>query len=204
MAAKQPTLTDSVFDPTRDEDVDVLVRLYGDYLVEELERTGHMVPGMAVAGFLRTMLLRMDGTPAGFVSADLSRYSVEVIYVAPEFRGLGAAGMVLANLARTCPQPLALKAPLSPGGEALAARLGLEVSEPTPDQACGVDRDVRDGERMMMQRCRHKRTGDPRKPCMRCYRPGVRRYADGLVRRYAAEVRALGLLANSARPPGAR
>ncbi|MFD9249602.1 GNAT family N-acetyltransferase [Streptomyces bottropensis] len=204
MAATQPTLTDSVFDPTRDEDVDTLVRLYGDYLVEELERTGHMVPGMAVAGFLRTEILRMDGEPAGFVSADLARYSVEVIYVSPGFRGMGAATLVLANMVRTCPQPLALKAPLSPGGEALAARLGLRVSEPTPEQARDVEESVRDGERMMMLRCRHKRTGDPRKPCMRCYRPGVRRYADGLVRRYAAEVRAVRLLANSARPPGAR
>lgn len=194
MAAMQPTLADSVFDPTRDDHVDILVRLYGDYLVEELERTGHMVPGMAVAGFLRTMLLRMDGEPAGFVSADLTRYSVEVIYVAPEFRGLGAATLVLANMVRTCPQPLALKAPLSPGGEALAERLSLLVSEPTPEQARSVEKDVTDGERMMMQRCRHKRTGDPRKPCMRCYRPGVRRYADGLVRRYAAEVRAIRAL----------
>lgn len=200
MAATQPTLADSVFDPTCDEDVDILVRLYGDYLVEELERTGHMVPGMAVAGFLRTMLLRMDGEPAGFVSADLSRYSVEVIYVAPEFRRLGAATLVLANMVRTCPQPLALKAPLSPGGEALAARLGLLVSEPTPEQARGVEKDVADGERMMMQRCRHKRTGDPRKPCMRCYRPGVRRYADGLVRRYAAEVRAIRALGGGGAP----
>ncbi|MDX2986531.1 GNAT family N-acetyltransferase [Streptomyces caniscabiei] len=193
--AATPTLTDSVFDPARDEDVEILVRLYGDYLVEELERTGHMVPGMAVAGFLQTMILRMDGEPAGFVSADMTRCSVELIYVAPQFRGMGAALLVLANLARTCPKPMALKAPLSPGGEGLAARLGLPVSEATPEQARDVEEMVRSGERLMMQRCRHKRTGDPRKPCRRCYRAGVRRYADGLVRRYAAEVRALRGLA---------
>lgn len=42
---------------------------------------------------------------------------------------------------------------------------------------------------MLRRQCKHKRAGDPRRPCRRCYRVGVRRYAETTVRDYAAAVR---------------
>ncbi|WP_390899100.1 GNAT family N-acetyltransferase [Streptomyces cynarae] len=93
-----------------------------------------MVPGLAVAGFLWTAIVKVGGQPPGFVSIDGKRYSIEVIYVTPEHRGHGVATMILVGVARACPQQLALKAPLSPGGEALGARLGLPSVESTPEE----------------------------------------------------------------------
>lgn len=174
------------FDPADPAQVNTLVRLFGDYLAEELERTGRMVPGFAVAGFLRTLIVRVGGAMAGFVAVDVKRRSVETIYVAPEYRRRGAATLVLANLAHGCPQPMALKAPLSPGGEALAGHLGLGVAHSTPEQVADLEQTLANAEDTIRRHCKHKRTGDPRKPCRRCYRTGVLRYAEVTVRGYAA------------------
>ncbi|MEU2718270.1 GNAT family N-acetyltransferase [Streptomyces sp. NPDC007205] len=177
MESTQRTMAADPFDPTSDEHVDVLTGMYADYLVEEQDRTGHMVPGYAVAGFLRTAIIRINGQPAGFFSADLKRYSIELIYVKPEYRGQGVATLALAHLAHACPQPMDLKAPLSPGGEALAKRLRLGVAESTPEQIQENREAIRQAEQALKQRCQHKRTGDPRRPCKPCYRTGLRKYA---------------------------
>jgi GNAT superfamily N-acetyltransferase len=179
------------FDPTSDQHVDILTGMYTDYLIEEQDRTGHIVPGFPVAGFLRTAIIRINGEPAGFFSADLKRYSIELIYVKPEYRGQGIATLALAHLAHACPQRMALKAPLSPGGEALAKRLNLGVAESTPEQIAENADTIRKAEQAMKQRCRHKRTGDPRRACRRCYQAGLRKYAETVVRGYSAGVRAL-------------
>lgn len=184
-------MTADPFDPTSDEHVDIIIGMYADYLVEEQDRTGHMVPGFAVAGFLRTAIIRINGQPAGFFAADLKRYSVELIYVKPEYRGQGVAVLSLAHLARACPQRMDLKAPLSPGGKALAKRLDLGIAESTPEEIQKDADTVREAERLMMQRCRHKRAGDPRRPCKRCYRTGLRKYAHTAVGGYSMGVRAL-------------
>ena len=184
-------MTADPFDPTSDEHVATLTGMFADYLVEELDRTGHMVPGHAVAGFLRTAIIRISGEEVGFFSADLKRSSIELIYVKPEHRGQGVATLALVHLAQGCPQPMALKAPLSPGGEALAKRLRLGVAESTPEQAEENREAVRKAEQALTQQCRHKRTGDPRKPCKRCYRTGLRKYARIVIGGYSEGVRAL-------------
>jgi GNAT superfamily N-acetyltransferase len=184
-------MTADPFDPASDENIATLTGMFAGYLVEELDRTGHMVPGHAVAGFLRTGIIRIDGEAVGFFSADLKRSSIELIYVKPEHRGQGVATLALAHLAHACPEPMALKAPLSPGGEALAERLHLRIAESTPEQAEENREAVRQAEQALMRQCRHKRTGDPRKPCKRCYRAGLRKYASVVVRGYAEGAQAL-------------
>jgi GNAT superfamily N-acetyltransferase len=184
-------MTADPFDPTSDEHVDTLTVMYTDYLVEEQDRTGHMASGFPVAGFLRTAIIRINGQPAGFFSADLKRYSIELIYVKPEYRGQGVATLSLAHLAHACPQRMDLKAPLSPGGQVLAERLNLGVAESTPEQIQEDADTVRKAEQAMKHRCRHKRAGDPRKPCKRCYRTGLKKYARIVVGGYSAGVRAL-------------
>lgn len=191
MESTQREMTADPFDPTSDEHVETLIDMYADYLIGEQDRTGHMAPGYAVAGFLRTAIIRINGQPAGFFSADLKRYSVELIYVKPEYRGQGIALLSLAHLARACPQRMDLKAPLSPGGEALAKRLNLGVAESTPEQLQEDADTIRKAEQAMKQRCRHKRAGDPRQACKRCYRSGLRKYARVVVGGYAMGVRAL-------------
>jgi GNAT superfamily N-acetyltransferase len=186
----QRSLTGQNFDPMSDQQVKDLARMFADYLEQELERTGRLVPGFAVAGFLRTLIIQVDGKPVGFVSADLKRFSVELVYVEPEYRGQGVATLALADMARSCPQPMVLKAPLSPGGEALAERLGLGRAESTPEQVVEREESIAEAEQMIRQQCRHKRTGDPRRVCRRCYRVGVRRYAERFVWGYAMGVRA--------------
>ncbi|MCF0086688.1 MULTISPECIES: GNAT family N-acetyltransferase [unclassified Streptomyces] len=179
------------FDPASDEHVTLLTGMYVDYLVEEQERTGHMVPGFPVAGFLRTSIIRVGGQPAGFFSADLKRYSIELIYVKPEYRRQGVALVSLLHLARSCPQRMDLKAPLSPGGQALAERLHLGVAESTPEEIEGDAEAVRKAEREMRKRCRHKGARDPRRPCPRCYRAFLRKYAHQVVGGYAAGIRVM-------------
>ncbi|MGW0188202.1 GNAT family N-acetyltransferase [Streptomyces sp. NPDC003362] len=191
MESTERTMDADPFDPTSNEHVDILTSMYADYLVEEQERTGHMVPGFPVAGFLRTAIIRINGQPAGFFSADLKRYSIELIYVKPEFRGQGVATLALAHLAHACPQRMDLKAPLSPGGEALAKHLNLGIAESTPEQIQENKDAIRQAEQAMKQQCRHKRTGDPRRPCKRCYRTGLRKYAHVVVSGYSEGARAL-------------
>lgn len=187
----QRTMTADPFDPTSDEHVDTLTDMYADYLIGEQDRTGHMAPGYAVAGFLRTAIIRIDGQPAGFFSADLTRYSIELIYVKPEYRRQGVATLALAHLAHACPQRMDLKAPLSPGAQALAERLHLGVAKSTPEQIQEDADTIRKAEQAMKQRCRHKRAGDPRQACKRCYRTGLRKYARIVVGGYSMGVRAL-------------
>jgi GNAT superfamily N-acetyltransferase len=179
------------FDPASDEHVETLTGMYADYLIEELDRTGHMVSGFAVAGFLRTAFLRVEGEAAGFFSVDVPRCSVELIYVKPEYRGRGLATLALAYLARACPGQLGLKAPLSPGGEALASRLNLGVAHSTPEQLREDADAIASAEHAMKQRCRHKRGGDPRRACKRCYRASLRKYAHTVVGGHSTSVRAL-------------
>jgi GNAT superfamily N-acetyltransferase len=190
------TMTADPFNPASKEHIETLTAMYTDYLLEELDRTGHMVSGTPVAGFLRTAIIRINEDPAGFFSADLKRCSIELIYVKPEFRGQGVAALALAHLAHGCPRPMALKAPLSPGGQILAERLGLGVAESTPEEIREADEAISAAEQALRRRCQHKRVGNPQSLCKRCYRAGLRKYARTVVGGYSAEARALTEMTN--------
>ncbi|MFG3517593.1 GNAT family N-acetyltransferase [Streptomyces bobili] len=181
------------YDAVRNEDVNGLENMFTRYLLEELDRTGEMAFGNPVAGYLSTSLFRCAGEPVGFLSLDAGRFSVEVIYVLEQFRGRGLATLALAECNRHCPQTLALKTPLSPGGEALAARLGLDLADNTPAEAAKNQAVLRSIQKSIRTGCQHKapRTGDPRKPCRRCYRTGLRRYASVVIRKHAQAERLL-------------
>lgn len=174
------------FNPASMDECVGLAAMYSTYLVEELDRTGHMAPGFPVADFLRTFIIWADGKPAGFVSIDIERSSVELIWIAEHCRGKGLATKALSDLADSCPRPMELKAPLSPGGEVLAERLKLALAYSTPEQILQAKAAVSSVEQLMRRLCKHKRkSGDPRSTCRKCYVTCLRRHSTNLVGVYA-------------------
>ncbi|MFF7644012.1 hypothetical protein [Streptomyces canus] len=182
------------YNALRTGDVASLESMFTSYLLDEFDRVGEMAFGNPVAGYLSTALLRCEGEDAGFLSFDTGRLAVEVIYVKDWFRGCGLATLALADLNRHCPQTLALKTPLSPGGEALAARLELDLADNTPAEAARNEEVLRTIKQRVEAGCPHKarKTGDPRRPCKRCYRQGLRRYANVAIGMHAKAARMLG------------
>ncbi|EDY43225.1 GNAT family acetyltransferase [Streptomyces sp. SPB074] len=140
--------------------------------------------------YLLTTFIRVEGQDAGFVALDPARRAIEVIYINPEHRRRGLAARALRHIADAAlPQRLALKTPLSPGGDALADRLDLARADNLPhEQAKNEEalRVIRDG---IKATCTHgkKGGGDPRKPCQRCYRKTLRRYAAMVIDKYVTE-----------------
>lgn len=186
-----PGATLEGFDPLRLADVESMRNMFTDYLLEEFDRIGELAFGAPIGDHLVGTFIRCAGEDAGFMSLDAGRMAVEVIYVVPTQRGKGLAGMALEETNRSCPQTLALKTPLSPGGEALANRLGLPLAHNFPHEEAknqGVLREMRE---VVKEMCPHgKRAGDPRKPCPRCYRKVLRRYAAAGMARHVNPVRA--------------
>lgn len=178
--------TAETFNPTSTEHITALIRLHQAYLLEELDRIGHYPSGIPVARWLKTSIIRIGETPAGFISVDIGRHSVELLYIAPPYRGQGIAAALLAGLAATCPKPMELKTPLTPGGHALANKLGLGLAHSTPEELADNERAVQDLHRTINRQCTHRRVGNPARPCKRCYRRGLEKTAVALVLSYAA------------------
>lgn len=178
------------YDRTSQAHVSSLIDLFRGYLLEELDRTGEHAPGIPVADWLNTFLVLVDDTAVGFCSADTTRYAIELIYITPSQRGRGLASLVLQDLRASCPGTMRLKAPVTPGGAALAARLGIGLSAP-------VENEIRHGREAMEalhqtinRRCPHKRAGNPQRPCRRCYRAVIKRTAGMVIVSYSRAARA--------------
>ncbi|MFI9588481.1 GNAT family N-acetyltransferase [Streptomyces sp. NPDC052236] len=185
-------ITFEEFDPLTKRDVDSLQEMFTDYLLEEFQRINELAFGSLAAGYLITTFIHVDGQDAGFMALDAGRYAVEIIYVKPEYRGRGLATLALRQVASACPQKLALKTPLSPGGEALADQLDMARADNFPHEEAKNEealRTIRDG---IKATCTHgKRVGNPRKPCKRCYQKTLRRYAALGLGKYVAAERAV-------------
>lgn len=190
-ATQAPELDRRPFDPRSNADAEALIAMHQGYLLEEFDRIGRLSPGLPVAGFLLTLFLLIGDRTAGFASVDLKRCSVELVYVLPEFRGSGIGTLTLLHLRESCPRPMELKAPLSPGGEALAARLGLGLAWSTPEELASDERCFEEICDWIKRTCQHKKTGDPRRPCKRCYRTALKRYSTALVSDYVVQARRL-------------
>jgi GNAT superfamily N-acetyltransferase len=196
-AAPTPKIAEAeaaFFDPHSDEHVSSLGRMFTDYLLEDLERLGHFPPGIPLANWLWTLMVYVDGRPAGFCSIDYKRCSVELVYIAPAYRRFGLARRLLGDIRDSCPKALALKAPVSPGGQALADSLGLPLSVPTESEIAAAQRTLDDLHQSIRERCRHKQTGDPRRPCMRCYRTALKRSAAAMITTPCYAIRAASAL----------
>ncbi|MGW3627307.1 N-acetyltransferase family protein [Streptomyces sp. NPDC000880] len=192
MNEKQSMTTES-FNPYADDDVTTLTAMYEAFLLEELQRTGEFALGVPVATWLETVIIRIDGEPAGFCAIDFPRRSVELIYVAPDHRSRGIATVLLADLARSCPDPMQLKAPLTPGAEAIAVRLGLGLAHSTDEQQATARAAITRMYHSINQRCRHRRTGDPSKPCKRCARTTLPKAAALAIANHAFAIRTGGM-----------
>ncbi|MFE7547120.1 GNAT family N-acetyltransferase [Streptomyces gardneri] len=183
MTVLEQGITLKVFLPVHTEDVDNLLKLYTDFLLEEFDRIGELAFGNAAAGYLLTTFIQCDDENVGFFSLDPQGCSVELIYLKPGYRGRGIATVVLQHLKQDCPQKLALKTPLSPGGEALADKLDLGREHNLPHEEArnqDVLRVMREG---VKGRCKHT-GGNPGKPCKRCYQKALRQYAELSLRKH--------------------
>ncbi|MFI7246407.1 GNAT family N-acetyltransferase [Streptomyces qinglanensis] len=173
------------YDVRKTQDVASLKAMYTDYLLEEYERIKELAFGNPVANYLATMFIQANGENVGFLSLDPGNHAVEVIYVKPDFRRRGLAVLALQETNRSCPVTLSLKTPLSPGGEALADRLGLDRADNFPDEEVSNQKALQTIAESVRAACQHKRrSGDPRQLCPRCYRAGLRRYANRVIDRH--------------------
>jgi GNAT superfamily N-acetyltransferase len=165
------------FDYWSDRDVEAVTLLFADYLLEGLDRLGHFPSGMPIANWLSTVVLYVGDQPVGFSAADLTRYAIELIYIAPAYRRQGIAYRLLSDLSDSCPERMRIKAPLSPGCQALAERLGIPVSAPTAEEEAKGRQAIAELHETLRRRCKHPRRGSPQRPCRRCYRALLRRMA---------------------------
>lgn len=186
------------FDLYSDQHVTNLAGLYEQYLFEEYERLSQFPAGIPIADWLMTVILYVNGEPVGFSSSDRTRCAVELIYIAPAWRSLGIAKQHLEHLRATCPGELRIKAPLSPGGEALAQRLNIPVSRPDRQETAESRRSIEALHRSISATCPHPRKGNPSQPCPRCYRVALKRAVVRLVIEPCTVVRAVNDLLGAA------
>lgn len=169
------------FDLRSDDHIAALTGMFRDYLLEEFDRIGDFAPGFPFATWLKTFLVFVDGTPAGFCAADLARYSIELIYVRPEYRRHGIARRLLADLRDSCPHQMSLKAPVSPACRRLAEQLGIPVAHQPEAERLEGERSLADLATNVHRLCKHRRVGDPRRLCRTCYRALLKRVANRMV-----------------------
>lgn len=179
--SRAPLIHAAAFDYQSNQDVEAVTLLFADYLLEGLDRLGHFPSGMPIANWLNTVVLYVDGQPAGFCAADLTRYAVELIYVAPTYRRQGIAHRLLADLRDSCPERMRIKAPLSPACQALVEQLGIPVSEHTAAEEAKGEQVVAELHETIRRHCKHPRKGSPQRPCLRCYRALLRRMSVAMV-----------------------
>lgn len=179
------------FAPKSVSEIEELVELCYDHLAEQLDRTGVLAPGIAVAGFLDTYVLALEEETVGFISVDPRRRAVELIYVAPSLRRQGVAAAAVAHLGQLDPaQPLAAKGPLSPAGHLLAQRLDMPVAHSTAEQVARYESELQEIAAAIRRKCRHTSTGgSPRCPCKRCYRKYLHRAAQMMIGTYVLSSR---------------
>jgi GNAT superfamily N-acetyltransferase len=177
--------TAETYSPRHAGHVRELTDMFTAYIHEELDRTGKAAPGMPVADFLATLILKTGDEVTGFCSVDIARHAVELIYVKPAHRRQGRASQLLRYLAAGCPDRLGAKTPLTPAGRALAESLDLRIIEMPPEEIAAAEQSMRQLDRDLSQHCRHKR-GNPARPCRRCYRQAMARTAEVLITAYAA------------------
>lgn len=179
--SRAPLIHAAAFDYQSDQDVEAVTLLFADYLLEGLDRLGHFPSGMPIANWLNTVVLYVDGQPAGFCAADLTRYAIELIYVAPAYRRRGIAHRLLTDLRDSCPEQMRIKAPLSPACQALVKQLGIPVSEHTTAEEAKGEQAVTELHETIRRHCKHPRKGSPQRPCRRCYRALLRRMSVAMV-----------------------
>lgn len=177
--------TAETYDPRHAGHVRELTDMFTAYIHEELDRTGQAAPGMPVADFLATLILKTGDEITGFCSVDIARHAVELIYVKPPHRRQGMASRLLRYLATGCPGPLGAKSPLTPAGRALAEALDLRIIEMPPDEVAAAERSMQRLDRDLSRHCHHRR-GNPARPCRRCYRLAMARTAEVIITAYAA------------------
>lgn len=187
-----PTVAVVNFDPASADHVAALAAMFRDYLLEELDRLGHFASGLPLANWLNTFIVYVGETPAGFCSADTTRYAIELVYVRPAYRRHGIARQMLTELRDSCPETMHVKLPLSPGGQAVAERLGIPTSAPTEAEEIKGKKAIAELHETIAKRCTHRRPGDPRRTCRRCYRALLKKAAVAMVVDPCIAVRGLG------------
>jgi len=63
---------------------------------------------------------------------------------------------------------------------------------PTAEEAAKNAKSLREARRGLHANCRHKKGGNPIRPCKRCHRAGLERYATTAMSRLVGEMRRYG------------
>ncbi|MGV4889255.1 GNAT family N-acetyltransferase [Streptomyces viridosporus] len=178
----------SEFNPRSYSHISSLAELHKAYLLEEFERTGDYAPGLPVASHTNTLIIRVGDEIGGFCAVDPHHFALELIYLAPPYRGRGIAAALIQQMRATCPQRMKAKLPFTPQGQALVTRTGLQPLQPAAASVQAAAAQLAEIHRVVRRDCPHKK-GNPAKPCRRCWPKALRRSTEYAIRQYLAEQR---------------
>jgi hypothetical protein len=97
---------------------------------------------------------------------------VDTLWIAPKFRGRGYAEGAQRSLQEQTPFPVALRAPVHPALQKVAARLGIRVCEESAEAFAAVRRDLESAMNLMRSECVH------RGPCRSCLLAALQKVND--------------------------
>jgi hypothetical protein len=133
------------------------------YLADALDETGEIPRGgLLLTQAMVNVICRGDRrigalSLAASVNDDRpTEVQVDTMWIAPKFRGRGYAEPALLSLQRETPFPVALRAPVHPALQKVAARIGVRVCEESPEKAAAVRRDLEAAMDLMRQECVHR------------------------------------------------
>ncbi|MEU3435455.1 GNAT family N-acetyltransferase [Streptomyces sp. NPDC006863] len=176
------------FNPRSYTHIRSIAELHKAYLLEEFERTGDYAPGLPVATHTNTLIIRVGDEIGGFCAIDPHHYALELVYLAPPYRGRGIAAALIQQMRATCPQRMKAKLPFTPQGQALVTRTGLLPLQPSDASVQAAADRLAEIHRVIRRDCPHKR-GNPAKPCRRCWPKALRRSTEYALAAYLAEQR---------------
>ncbi|MEV4043156.1 GNAT family N-acetyltransferase [Streptomyces sp. NPDC049744] len=177
------------FDPRSYSHLSSIAALHKRYLLEEFERTGDYAPGLPVASHTNTLMIRIGDEIAGFCAVDPHHHALELIYIAPQYRGRGIAAALIQQMQATCPTRMKAKLPFTPQGQALVTRTKLLPLQPDNASVKAAAGQLAEIHRVIRRDCPHKK-GNPAKACRRCWPKALRRSTEYAIRAYLAEQRA--------------
>lgn len=132
------------------------------YLADALNETGALPRGgLLLSRTMANLICRGTRRVGAFsLAADLkddrsTEVQVDTMWILPKFRGRGYSEQALRFLRTQTQWPVALRAPVHPALQKVAARVGVRVCEESAEDAAAVQRELEAGLRLMQRDCPH-------------------------------------------------